>query len=123
MTIELPQDLSSILDTTKKLLGIPTEYEYFDNDIIVQINSAFSTLTQLGVGPKEGFYIVDSSAEWSDYISSVPLLMVKNYIYLKVRTVFDPPASSSVMDAMNRQISELEWRLNSEVDIHEKAGD
>ena len=83
----------------------------------MHINSAFSVLAQLGVGPKEGFFIEDSSASWSDYIDeNANLEFIKIYIYLKVKSAFDPPTSSSAMDAINRQLSELEWRINVAVD-------
>lgn len=103
----------SILLSIKKLLGIAPEYEIFDPDIIMYINSAFSVLTQLGVGPAEGFMIHDANDSWSQFIvQDARLEMVKSYVFLKVRLLFDPPSSSAVMDAMNRQINEYEWRLN-----------
>ena len=109
--------VDSILTSIKKLLGPEEIYEHFDADIVMHINSAFSTLTQLGVGPEEGFVIKDKTAIWKDFIQDDKLLeFVKTYIYLKVKLVFDPPLSSSVLDAMNRQINELEWRLNVAVD-------
>ena len=83
----------------------------------MHINSAFSSLTQLGVGPQDGFFIKDETDLWTDFIQDDKRLeFVKTYIYLKVKLVFDPPLSSSVLDAMNRQINELEWRLNVAVD-------
>lgn len=109
--------MDSILTSIKKLLGPEEVYEHFDTDIIIHINSAFSALTQLGVGPSEGFIIKDKTAVWTDFIQDDRRLeFVKTYIYLKVKLVFDPPLSSSVLDAMNRQINELEWRLNVAVD-------
>lgn len=109
--------VDSILTSIKKLLGPEEVYEHFDTDIIMHINSAFSTLTQLGVGPEEGFVIKDKTTLWTDFIQDDKRLeFVKTYIYLKVKLVFDPPLSSSVLDAMNRQINELEWRLNVAVD-------
>ena len=103
----------SILDSTKKILGIDADYTAFDMDIILHINSALATLNQLGVGPEEGFFIEDSSAEWGDLLGDDPRLnQVKSYIYLKVRVVFDPPASSFVLTALNEQIKEHEWRIN-----------
>ena len=109
--------VDSILTSIKKLLGPEEIYEHFDADIIMHINSAFSTLTQLGVVPEEGFVIKDKTAIWTDFIQDDKRLeFVKTYIYLKVKLVFDPPLSSSVLDAMNRQINELEWRLNVAVD-------
>ena len=109
--------MDSILTSIKKLLGIEASYEHFDSDLIMHINSVFMILTQLGVGPSEGFTIEDSSATWDDYISDpTKLQSVKSYVYLKVKLLFDPPLSGIVVEAMNRMISELEWRLNVEVD-------
>ncbi len=103
----------SILDTIKQLLGIEAEDTAFDTDVIVHINSALMTLNQLGVGPSAAFSIQDKDDIWEDFLEkSTDLEAVKTYIYLKVRTVFDPPSSSAVLEAMNRSISELEWRLN-----------
>lgn len=103
----------SILISTKKVLGIANDYTAFDLDIITHINAAFSTLTQLGVGPAEGFMIEDDDAEWSDYIENdVQLNVVKSYIFLKTRQLFDPPSTSYLITAMEEQIQELEWRLN-----------
>ena len=103
----------SILTSVKKLLGITEECTDFDVDIIMHINSALMILTQLGVGPEEGFYIQDANDFWDDFVKDITKLeAVKTYVYMKVRLMFDPPSSSAVMDAMNRTISELEWRLN-----------
>ena len=104
--------MESILTSIKKLLGIAEEYTHFDADLIMHINSVFATLTQIGVGPSEGFYIDDSSAVWSSFTDDVTsLASVKSYMHLKVRLLFDPPTSSAVMSSMERQISEFEWRL------------
>lgn len=109
--------MESILTSVKKMLGIPEDYEHFDADIIMHINSVFMILTQLGVGPAEGFTIMDEDAIWSDFIQDKKTIeSVKSYMYLKVRLLFDPPLSSAVLDSMNRLISELEWRLNVAVD-------
>lgn len=109
--------MDSILTSIKKLLGITEAYEHFDSDIIVHINSAFSVLSQLGVGPDEGFHIEDESTDWSDFLQdNYRLGFVKTYIYLKVKLMFDPPLSSAAIEAINRQISELEWRINVSVD-------
>ena len=105
--------MESILTSIKKLLGITKEYDQFDPDIIMHINSVFMILTQLGVGPAEGFSIEDDTAVWTDFIQDVKKLeSVKTYIYLKVKLAFDPPLSSAVIESMNRLINELEWRLN-----------
>lgn len=104
---------TSILTGTKKILGIAADYTVFDHDIITHINSAFSTLTQLGVGPAEGFMIEDESTEWEEFIEDdMQYSSVKSYVYLKVRQLFDPPTTSYLIGAVEKQIQELEWRLN-----------
>lgn len=103
----------SILKSTKKILGIAADYIAFDLDIITHINAAFFTLTQLGVGPAVGFTIEDESAEWYDFIENDNQLnTVKSYVFLKVRQLFDPPATSYLITAMEKQIEQFEWRLN-----------
>ena len=103
----------SILTSIKKLLGITEEYEHFDQDIIIHINSVFMILNLLFVVSSNSFSITDKSAVWSDFISEgTNLESVKSYIYLKVRLLCDPPTTSAVMESMNRMISELEFRLN-----------
>lgn len=107
--------MESILTSIKKLLNIAEEYEHFDPDVIMHINDALMTLTQLGVGPPEGFVIEDDTAEWTDFLPEDELFRmqaVKTYIYLRVRLIFDPPNQSSVIESYNRRIAELEWRLN-----------
>jgi hypothetical protein len=104
----------SILISTKKILGIAEDYTVFDLDIITHINSAFSTLTQLGVGPAEGFMINDETEVWTDFIADdLQYNSVKSYVFLRVRQLFDPPTTSYLISASERQIQELEWRLNS----------
>ena len=104
----------SILKTTKKILGIAEDYTVFDLDIITHINAAFSTLTQLGVGPSTGFMIEDDEAVWDDFIGDDPQYnAVKSYVFLRVRQIFDPPATSYLIAAFDRQIEQLEWRLNT----------
>ena len=104
--------MNSILKTIKKLLGIDEEYEHFDQDLIIYINSAISTLRQLGVGSAEGYSILGDQETWNDYLGvGLILLDVQTYIYYKVRLSFDPPSSSYLLDAIERQIKELEWRL------------
>lgn len=111
----------SILITIKKLLGLGEDYNVFDMDIIIHINMVFNILNQMGVGPKEGFIIKDENDLWSDYVrDSRKLEMVKTYIYLKVRQIFDPGTSSALNNAIEAQISELEWRLNVQVDPGEE---
>lgn len=107
----------SILDSTKKILGLDESYTAFDVDVITHINSVFFTLNQLGVGPAEGFIIEDNTTSWSAFIGDdVRLNAVKTYMYLRVRLLFDPPQTSSHMEALKSQIQEMEWRLNVHVD-------
>lgn len=102
----------SILTSIKKLLGIAKEYDSFDTDIIIHINSVFTILNQLGVGPSEGFKIKNAEDKWSSFIKDEDKLdAVKTYMYLKVKLVFDPPLGSAVMEANKQLINELEWRL------------
>lgn len=108
--------MESILDTIKKMLGIESDYTHFDIDIITNINTIFLNLQQIGVGPKSGFSITDNTTKWNDYISLGNLEAVKTYIYLKVRLLFDPPTNAFLVDAMERQIREIEWRLNVQVE-------
>lgn len=105
--------MDSILTSVKKMLGIAEDYEYFDADLIMHINSVLLVLNQLGIGPTNGYSITGKFELWSDFLTdSVQLKAVKSYVYLKVRLLFDPPTSSAVMDSINRSISEYEWRLN-----------
>lgn len=109
--------MGSILTTIKKLLGIPKEFTQFDLDIIIQINSAFSILRQLGVGPESGFRIEDDSDCWEDFIHDDETIeMFKTYIFQRVRLTFDPPSTSFAIDAIKESIKEIEWRLCSEMD-------
>ena len=109
-----------ILVGTKKALGLAEAYTAFDEDILMHINSTFSVLTQLGVGPEAGFSISDSTAVWSDFISEDSELysMVRSYMFLKVRLLFDPPVTSFTIDAFKKQAEEYEYRMNA---IREKA--
>ena len=106
----------SILDSIKKNLGIVPEYTAFDDQIILDINAAFSTLHQLGFGPDEGFEITGIDEFWSDIIEEPRFNFVKSYVYMKVRVMFDPPTSSYALDALNKQIAEYEWRIKSEIE-------
>jgi hypothetical protein len=102
----------SILDSIKQLLGIQEDDTSFDLDIIIAINSILSVLSQLGVGPEEGYQITGSSEIWSDFIEDSPKInSVKSYLYMRVKMLFDPPLTSSVSTAMSDAIQEFEWRL------------
>lgn len=107
----------SILLSIKKLLGIGEDYEYFDEDIIMHINSVLMILNQLGIGPEAGFSISDESSTWGDFTENMGFLeALKTYVYMRVRLMFDPPSSSFVLTSFENQIKELEWRLNVMVD-------
>lgn len=114
----------SILTSIKKLLGIDDAYTHFDPDIVMHINSVFAILTQMGVGPANGFSISGKDENWSAFISDRPdvFSLVKSYIYLKVHLLFDPPLSSAAIESINRQISEFEWRLFVAADPVENTG-
>lgn len=102
-----------ILTSTKEVLGLADNYTAFDLAIITHINTAFSVLQQLGVGPVEGFMIEDKSSTWDEFV--VPLeqmSMIRTYVYLKVGLLFDPPATSYLIQAKKEQIDQFEWRLN-----------
>ena len=104
--------MDSILNSIKKLLGIPIEQENFDTDIIIHINSVFAVLHQIGVGPSTAFKITDDDDMWDSFTgTNLNIEDVKTYVYLRVRLLFDPPLSSSVLAAMERTVAELEWRL------------
>lgn len=107
---------SSILTSVKKSLGIEEDFTDFDPDIIMHINTALNILTQIGVGPAEGFQIEDSGSSWSDFISDKRLNMVKTYIYSKVKLIFDPPQMTSVTEYLKEIVRELESRLSYAVD-------
>lgn len=104
----------SILKSTKKLLGIGDDDLSFDLDIITHINSAFSTLTDLGVGPVDGFVIEDGTMEWESYLPDDPIKLskAKTCVFLETRLLFDPPTSSYLLDAVQKQLQEAQWRLN-----------
>ena len=104
--------MDSILSSVKKAIGISPDDTNFDDDIILHINSVFGVLAQLGVGPADGYMIVDASSNWEDYLDGDKLLeMVKTYMILKVRMYFDPPSSSAHLDSVKNLASELEWRI------------
>lgn len=107
----------SILNSIKKKLGYDAEYTSFDPDIIMAINAVFNVVTQLGVGPKEGFSISDASATWDDFMTDMTNFnMVKELIFMKVKIIFDPPQSSHAMNAFTEMIKEYECRLNYQAD-------
>lgn len=113
--------MGSILTTIKKMLGITEDYKHFDSDIIVYINSALMTLNQLGVGPKKPASITSELETWSGIFENLSdIESVKTFIYIKVRVIFDPPSSSYVLEALNRQADELAFRLNVQVENYKE---
>lgn len=104
---------NSILNSTKKILGIEADYTAFDTDILTHINTVFSTLNQIGIGPIEGFMIEDATPTWDAFLGTdLRLNQVRSYTFLRVRVLFDPPQTSFLLEALDKQIKELEWRLN-----------
>jgi hypothetical protein len=109
--------MNSILTSIKKMLGLGETDTHFDTDIIININTALATLTQIGVGPKVGFRISDKNQTWSDLLGTrIDLESVKTFIYLKVRLVFDPPTNAFLVDAIERQLSEISWRISNQAE-------
>lgn len=114
----------SILQNIKKLVGIDENYNAFDLDLMIAINSAFSILNQLGVGPKKMFSISGPDETWNDFFSDDERIdLAKSYVYLKVRLLFDPPSTGVLHEAIERQISEFEWRLMIQADPASKMED
>lgn len=108
----MSSECGGILGDVKKTLGIEPDYDVFDRDVVIFINAALSTLNQLGVGPSEGYSISNESDQWSDFMGENPSLnLIQTYVYLRVRLLFDPPATSFAQDAIQKQILELEWRM------------
>ena len=109
--------MESILETIKTLLGGNIYGDEFDDELVININSVLSILTQLGVGPKTGYVITGESETWTDYIGDrQDIEMIKTYIYMKVRLIFDPPTNSFLADSIKNFCSEFEWRLNVEME-------
>lgn len=114
----MEENKDSILNSVKKLLGLDPSVKDFDLDIMMNINSAISTLRQIGVGPEEGFMITSENETFEEYLGpdSKETNQVKMYLFYKTRLGFDPPSSSSVMECIKEMIREAEWRLNIQVD-------
>lgn len=109
--------MDSILTSIKQLLGIAQDDDSFNNELVIHINSAISVLTQLGVGPVEGFRITGPDEEWSALIGArLDIENVKSVVYYRVRLAFDPPQNSFTLDSMKKQCDEAEWRIEVEVD-------
>lgn len=105
--------MDSILDSVKKVLGLDASYTAFDTDVIMHINSALSNLTQIGLGPEQGFMIMDATSTWAQFLGNdLRLNPARSLVFLRVKMLFDPPQTSYLVTAMEKQIQELEWRLS-----------
>lgn len=103
---------SSILNSVKKNLGLPVDYLVYDEDVLMAINTALSTLTQLGVGPEAGFEVQDATVTWENLLGGdFRLNSVRTFIHLKCRLIFDPPATSFAITAIEKQLEEMAWRI------------
>ena len=114
--------MDSILESVKTVLGIPAEDNFFNDNLIIQINSIFSILRQIGCGPSEGYQITGSSNTWDEFLQNEPekLQLVKTYLGMRVRQIFDPPANGTVSQALDRQVQEMEWRISTLCDPGEQ---
>lgn len=110
---------NSILESTKKQLGILSDYDAFDAEIIIAINSAFFTLHQLGAGPDDPFTISDTTSTWDEFVTEGSLDLVKSYVFLRAKLLFDPPTNSFLVDSINKQLEMFEYRIRvqSEKDL------
>lgn len=109
----MPTD--SILDTIKNFVGVTLDDTAFDQKLILLTNSAFSQLTQLGIGPADGFEIEDNTAVWATFLAgNLKLNNVKSCLSLMVQVVFDPPQVWHLLNSTNALIAELVWRINTE---------
>lgn len=119
--------MESILTSIKQRLGLSEEYEAFDPEIIMEINTAFFDLNRLGVGPSDAFFIEDDTSVWTDFISAdtktVVREAIKTYIYLRTKLGFDPPAGTAHIEAINRRIDQLEWTMNCAVESEAKVAE
>lgn len=119
------KNTESIFLSTKKMLGIAEEDKSFDDDLIMHINSVFSILNQLGVGPSDGFVITGEDESWDEFLvddKKNRLQVIKSYMYQRVRIIFDPPSTGVLNEALERQIKELEWRIYVQSDYAKNGG-
>jgi len=109
-----------ILSSVKHSIGITDDYDHFDDIVTMNINTALATLYQLGIGPASGFQVTTGDETWEDFFGDNPKLnLVKSYVCLSVKLLFDPPAAGTLLDAIHRQLDELTWRINVAVDPEE----
>lgn len=114
--------MDSILESVKTVLGIPSEDNFFNDNLTIQINSIFSILRQIGCGPSEGYQITGFSNTWDEFLQNEPekLQLVKTYLGMRVRQIFDPPTNGTVSQALDRQVQEMEWRISTLCDPGEQ---
>jgi hypothetical protein len=113
----------SILDSIKQLLGIDVNDNNFDKELIIHINGALMIINQLGVGP-EFYSITDKNNVWEEFTQGrKDLEIIKSFVYLKVRLMFDPPQNSFLVDSIEKQISEYEWRITVQTNKLVEVGD
>lgn len=112
-------NVNSILTDVKKMLGIEEEYTQFDQDILIHINTVLNILAQMGVTYANDEFVQDKTTTWDSLIVKGDLNLIKSYMFLKVRLLFDPPQSSALIEVINKQITELEWRINWAVETTE----
>lgn len=114
--------MQNILNSIKTMLGISEMDNYFDPTLIMHINLVFVILQQMGIGPQKGFSLVSQSETWNDYLdeNDAALELVKTYMFMKVKLMFDPPVNSTLSNLYNQNISELEWRLSISASFNEE---
>ena len=107
----------SILEDIKSLLGVQKDYTHFDKELIIHINSAIMVQSQLGLGPEGGYKIKDKTNIWTEYLGERDdLESAKTALFLRVKLAFDPPVTSYLQNLIQKQIEELEWRLNIQIE-------
>lgn len=118
----MAEEYTGILESVKKWIGPSVDYDYFDSDLLMHINSYFAVMSQCGIGPTNGF-TVDENSKWDDFVSSGPIQsMAKQYVQLRTRLTFDPPSSSFVIDLLKKNAEEMEWRMYIQKDSEERLG-
>lgn len=114
--MSLPILDESIMLTVKKACGLQPEYEAFDEEMIMDINSVFFILYQRGIGSDSIFSISDDTSKWSDFMDDDRVAIIAPYVGYKVRLMFDPPQNSTTNESLKDKVNELEWRLSIEFD-------
>lgn len=107
-----------IIDSLKSYLGIQREDHAFDQDILLHANNAFSVLYQVGIGSDKPMRIFDPEITWEYLFSNYDdvLDMIKEYTFLRVRLLFDPPQNSSLLESLKQTINECEYRIMMVID-------